>query len=107
MLQLLKTQTRRITFLCYLPDYKDPECLQRRLKVRELHLKRAQEHKPHPLQMGGAMIKDGKMAGSVLLMDFDSIQECRDWVKQDPYYLNKVWDPQQMDIFEYKIAIKQ
>ena len=40
-----------------------------------------------------AMLDDeGKMSGSIMVMDFKSKKELDDWMKIEPYITNKVWE---------------
>lgn len=74
-------------------DADDENALDRRLKVREAHLKQARlmKEKGHLIEGGAILDKDGHMAGSTLLCRFDSREELDRWIANDPYVLGNVW----------------
>lgn len=41
----------------------------------------------------------------MLIADFPTIHECKEWVKADPYVTGKVWE--KIDVVEYKMALKE
>ncbi|RCH81032.1 hypothetical protein CU098_001511, partial [Rhizopus stolonifer] len=91
-------------FVVFLKDYKDPECLQRRLGVREKHLSGAiTANKNGSLQAGGAILdshQSGKMKGSVMIMSAESTEEVEQMILQDPYTKAKVWES--WEIYPFK-----
>ena len=80
-------------FLVMAYDADDENALDRRLKVREAHLKQARlmKEKGHLIEGGAILDKDGQMAGSTLLCRFDSREELDRWIANDPYVLGNVW----------------
>lgn len=74
-------------------DYKDGG-LERRLAVRDKHVKMGDEMKANGnYLMGAALLDDeGKMKGSVMIVDFPSRKEVDDYLKVEPYIVNKVWE---------------
>jgi uncharacterized protein len=79
-------------FIIIAHDYKDG--LERRLKVREKHIKLGdilfEEGKA---LYGVALLNDkGDMRGSVYIMDFPSRIDLDKWLETEPYVIGKVWE---------------
>lgn len=74
-------------------DGTDQEAVARRLAKREEHLKAAEKMKQAgSLKFATALLDDdGKMIGSILVVDFPSRQELDQWLKVEPYVLGDVW----------------
>ena len=74
-------------------DGADPEALERRLAVREAHLKGAIALKESGnLIAGGAILNDaGQMIGSTTYVEFESREALDTWLVQDPYVTGDVW----------------
>ena len=74
-------------------DGDDPGAMERRLASREAHLKMGDEMEAAGNRWYGAAIldDDGKMIGSMAVMDFPSEQELNDWLRQEPYVIGDVW----------------
>jgi len=83
-------------YLVIVYDYKD--VLQKRLEVREVHLKGAKKLiEEGKIINAGAIIEDDKMIGSTLYINFETQEDIDQWLKEEPYVINKVWD---MNTFE-------
>jgi hypothetical protein len=91
-------------FLILADDFKDPDALSRRLAVREEHLKRVRKDKAGGrFIIGGAKLNgEGKMHGSMLVVQFESEDAVRKWVDEDPYVTGKVWE--KIEILPFKVA---
>ena len=74
-------------------DGTDEKALERRLAIREAHLKRARENydKGILLYAAGILNDDGMMIGSLFVCDFPSREELDQWLKKDPYVTGNVW----------------
>jgi len=74
-------------------DGTDSGALDRRMKVREAHIVLGDELvKSGNMWYGAALWDDnGKMKGSMLLMDFESKQELQQWLDKEPYVTGDVW----------------
>ncbi|MBS1990157.1 MAG: hypothetical protein JSS86_18170 [Cyanobacteria bacterium SZAS LIN-2] len=74
-------------------DGTDQEAVARRLAKREEHLKAAEKMKVSgTLKFATALLDDdGKMIGSILVVDFPSREELDQWLKVEPYILGDVW----------------
>ena len=81
-------------FLVIGKDGRDSKALERRLAVREAHLKLGDEMEASGNRWYGSVLldDDGKMAGSMAVMDFASEKELQEWLKREPYVVGKVWE---------------
>ena len=94
-----------VTYLVIARDGADPEAPARRQRVRDAHLEAI---KPAALagtlQLGGALLDDaGTMVGSALLVEADSRAALEDFLQNDVYTLEGVW--QSFDIYPFKRAV--
>jgi len=76
-------------------DAKDENALERRLAVREEHLKNAKVlFDSGKLLFASALLDENEnMNGSIMFCDFpsqDALEE--DWLKHEPYITENVWD---------------
>jgi uncharacterized protein YciI len=80
-------------FMVVAYDGKDEQALERRLAVRDAHIKGAVALKQSGnLIAGGAILDDaGKMIGSTSFFEFDSREALDAWLAQDPYVTGDVW----------------
>ena len=92
-------------FVVIAKDGNDPQALQRRLAVREQHLQGIQPAaQSGMLQVGGAILDaDGKMVGSMLLVDAESESEVRTFLDNDIYSQAQVW--QSFEIYPFRRAV--
>ena len=88
-------------FLLLAYDGTDPEALQRRLNVREEHLKRISLLKSSgEFLFGGAILdNNGKMIGSMIVYDFPDLQSLEEKLKDEPYLAEKVWEKTEIQPF--------
>lgn len=80
-------------FLVIAHDGDDAEALSRRMAAREAHLAVVNESVKSGKQLMGAAIldDDGKMRGSVMLVNYPSRKEVDEWLATEPYVLGNVW----------------
>jgi uncharacterized protein YciI len=85
-------------------DYTDTGALQRRMNVRPHHFDEAKKLKENGnFIIGGAILDgDGKMIGSVMIMQFESEEELEAWKQSEPYITQKIWES--VDIKPFKVA---
>jgi uncharacterized protein len=85
-------------------DGTDEGALERRMAARPSHFEGAAVLKANGnLVMGGALLDpDGKMIGSMMVVDFETEQQLADWQAIEPYIQQKVW--QKIDIKPFKQA---
>ncbi len=80
-------------FLVISKDGKDKKAMERRLAVREAHLLLGDKMEQLGDRWYGCVMLDdnGKMIGSMAVMDFPSEKELQEWLKKEPYVVGKVW----------------
>ena len=68
-------------------DYTDADALQHRMNIGPHHLDGARELKASGnFIIGGAMLNDeGKMIGSVMILQFETEEELKAWQQNEPY----------------------
>jgi len=89
-------------FLVLAYDHKD--ALKRRLAARDAHVALGDAMKAAGNYLMGVAMLDaaGKMMGSVMILDYPSRKELNEWLKVEPYILNKVWD--KVEILSCKVG---
>lgn len=92
-------------FLIIGRDGKDAKALERRLTVREAHLRLGDELVAAGNMWYGAALWDenNNMIGSMVVMDFPSEKELHEWLDREPYVTGKVW--QKLEI--HKCNVRQ
>ncbi len=85
-------------------DFTDEKALERRMAVREKHLEGAKALKANNnLVLAGAFLnEEGKMAGSSIVVQFETEDELKTWLDNEPYVLEKVWE--KVDVKPFRIA---
>ena len=80
-------------FLVIGKDGKDENAQERRLAVREAHLKLGDEMEASGERWYGCVLFDdeGKMIGSMAVMDFPTEKKLHEWLDKEPYVVGKVW----------------
>ncbi|HZJ56280.1 MAG TPA: YciI family protein [Myxococcaceae bacterium] len=83
-----------MTFLIVAHDFRDPEAPSRRMQQRPAHLEGVRRMKAEGTFLdGGAMLDDeGRMVGSMVLVEFPSRAEVDAWLARDPYVTGQVWE---------------
>jgi len=77
--------------------YDNIGALDKRLKAREAHLKGAKELiKQGKIINAGALMEGETMIGSSLYIDFETENDIHQWLAQEPYVVEEVWN---MDTF--------
>ncbi|MBO7553099.1 MAG: hypothetical protein J6T82_03585 [Bacteroidaceae bacterium] len=66
--------------------------LDRRMAVRARHFEGMEKMKAHTLCAGGMLDDDGKMIGSVLVMEFENREELDEYLANEPYVVEHVWE---------------
>ena len=66
--------------------------LERRLAVRVRHLENMTKVKGKVLCAGGLLDEEGKMKGSVLVIDFESRGLLDEYLETEPYITEHVWE---------------
>jgi uncharacterized protein YciI len=85
-------------------DGTDAEALDRRMAVRPLHFVRAGQLKASGnFITGGAILNEqGQMIGSVMIIQFDTGKELKEWMDTEPYITGKVWE--KIEVKPFKVA---
>ncbi|MBR2737865.1 MAG: hypothetical protein IKD88_04060 [Lachnospiraceae bacterium] len=66
--------------------------LERRMAVRARHLENMAKVKGKVLCAGGLLDEEGKMKGSVLVIDFESRELLDEYLETEPYITERVWE---------------
>ncbi|MDE5416048.1 YciI family protein [Alkalihalobacterium chitinilyticum] len=85
-------------------DGTDEQALERRLGARDEHLQGVEERFKEGEHLYGAALLDdeGKMIGSVMVVDYPSKEALDEWLKVEPYVIQNVW--QKIDVQPCKVA---
>jgi uncharacterized protein YciI len=91
-------------YLVLAQDGTDAEASGRRMNVRPLHLEGARQLKENNnFIIGGAMLDDnGKMIGSMMVVQFDTEKELKAWMDREPYISGNVW--QNIEVKPFRVA---
>ena len=91
-------------FLLLAYDGTDPEALQRRLKVRDEHLRKISGLKKNgEFLFGGAILdENGIMTGSMIVYDFPDRETLDERLKNEPYITEGVWE--KLEIKPFRMA---
>lgn len=92
-------------FLVIGKDGKDKKAVDRRMAVRQAHIRLGDKMEQSGNRWYGcAMLDDNnKMIGSMAVMNFPSEKELQEWLKSEPYMTGKVWKK----IEVYKCDVKR
>ncbi len=66
--------------------------LEKRMQVRPRHLENMAKVRGRVLCAGGLLDGDGRMKGSVLIMDFDDKSLLDEYLRSEPYIAEGVWE---------------
>lgn len=66
--------------------------LDRRMEVRPRHLEGIEKVREHVICAGGLLDEEGKMKGSVLIMEYENREQLDDYLAHEPYVQEKVWE---------------
>ena len=85
-------------------DHTDEGALKRRMDVRPHHLDGAKELRDNNnYVMGGAILDDdGKMIGSVMVLQFETEEELEAWKQREIYITASVWET--VDVKPFRVA---
>ena len=71
--------------------YDGENMLEKRMEVRPGHLENMSHINGKVLCAGGILDEDGRMKGSVLILDFDNRDQLDAYLKTEPYIIENVW----------------
>lgn len=85
-------------------DGTDEEAVDRRLQAREAHLQGVEKRAQDGEHLYGAALLDdeGKMIGSMMVVDYPSREALDQWLQEEPYVVGDVWKT--IDIQPCKVA---
>ena len=66
--------------------------LAKRMEVRPRHLEGMENLRSHIICAGGLLDAEGKMKGSVLILDFPTRADLDAYLASEPYVVEKVWE---------------
>ena len=72
--------------------YDGENMLAKRMAVRPRHLEGMVKLGEHIVLAGGLLDGEGKMKGSVLILDFEDRAALDDYLKNEPYVVAHVWE---------------
>jgi len=85
-------------------DHTDESAIDRRMAVRPSHIDGANELRANGNYiMGGAILDDeGKMIGSVMVLQFETDEELEAWKKREIYITAGIWET--LDVKPFKVV---
>ncbi|NDC77630.1 MAG: hypothetical protein EBZ67_07140 [Chitinophagia bacterium] len=85
-------------------DGRDEGAPERRMATRPRHLDGARKLKSEGRYvMGGAILDDeGKMKGSVMILQFETEEDFREWYANEPYITEGVW--KSIEVKPFRVA---
>lgn len=91
-------------YLIYAWDGDDEQALERRMNARPAHLNGARQLKTNGnYVLGGALLNDDKkMIGSTMVVQFETPEQLKEWMDNEPYIVNKVW--KKIEVHPFKVA---
>ena len=87
-------------FLILAHDGNDENALERRMSVRPKHLENMMKLKDegHVMAAGGLIEDGGRLAGSYLVMDFESREALDEYLAGEPYVAAGVWQDIKIEV---------
>lgn len=85
-------------------DGRDEEAPERRKAIRPLHLEGARKLKANgQFVIGGATLNEqGGMTGSVMILQFETEEQFKEWYANEPYITQGVWKA--IEIKHFRVA---
>ena len=77
--------------------------LDKRMEVRPRHLAGIDRIREHVICAGGLLDDEGKMKGSVLIMEYETREQLDDYLTNEPYVQEKVW--QKVEVERMNVVI--
>ena len=68
------------------------DMLEKRMAVRGRHLENIDKVRDHVVCAGGLLDEEGKMKGSLLVMDFENRSGVDEYLSGEPYLIEHVWE---------------
>ncbi|RXJ99685.1 hypothetical protein CRU98_06565 [Arcobacter sp. CECT 8986] len=87
--------------------YDNENALDKRLEVRDAHVEGAKKlMNEGKIINAGALIEEDQMVGSTLFVDFENDDELNEWLENEPYVVNGVWNMEEFQIVPVKLLPK-
>lgn len=99
-------QTKHMAqFIILAKDGTDEGALDRRMAARPAHFEMAKKLKANGnFVIGGATLdENGKMNGSMMVVEFEDESGVKHWFEEEPYLLNGVWVD--VEVKPFKVAV--
>ena len=80
--------------------------LAKRMEVRPRHLEGMEKLRSNIICAGGLLDDEGKMKGSVLILDFPSRAELDAYLAAEPYVVENVWEKVEVETMNVVIGGK-
>ncbi len=77
--------------------------LEKRMEVRPRHLEGMKQLSKHIVCAGGLLDENGKMKGSMLVLDFPGRAELDAYLEKEPYMLEHVWAKVEIEVMNVVI----
>ena len=81
--------------------------LAKRMEVRPRHLAGMEKLGDHIICAGGLLDEEGKMKGSVLILDFPSRVDLDAYLAAEPYIVEQVWEKVEVETMNVVIGGKR
>jgi len=84
--------------------------LDKRMEVRPRHFEGMEKMKEHILCAGGMLDDDGKMIGSLLVIEFENREQLDEYLAHEPYVVEHVWERievERMNVVIYDREIRE
>ena len=78
--------------------------LDKRMTVRPRHLEGMAKLGKHIVLAGGLLDDEGKMKGSILILDFEDRAALDDYLKNEPYVVEHVWEKIELETMNVVIV---
>lgn len=87
--------------------YDNEGALEKRLEVRSAHIEGAKKMiAAGKIISVGALVEEDKMVGSTAYVDFENDDEINEWLENEPYVTNGVWNMDEFQIVPVKLLPK-
>ena len=84
--------------------YDGERMLDKRIEIRPRHLEGIERIKEHVICAGGLLDDEGKMKGSVLIMEYESREQLDEYLANEPYVQENVW--QKIEVERMNVVIR-
>ena len=78
--------------------------LDKRMEIRPRHLEGIERIKEHVICAGGLLDDEGKMKGSVLIMEYENREQLDECLAKEPYVQEHVW--QKIEVERMNVVIR-